>query len=1083
MPNQQVNVVLSIASAPNATTPLYRESHSVTTDAVGQLKLIIGNGTASVGSFAAIPWKSGLLYIEGTITVGDKVISLGSQILNTVPFAFYANQAGSIVGPNDIDNENELIDNITLINSVLHIVENGIDRTVNLATLKNDDDADATNEIQNLSLTGTVLSLSNSESTVNLNSLNTDSQTLSLNANSLSISGGNAVDLTSLKDDADANPTNEIQSLSISGSTLNISGANTPINLGPFLGTNTDEQTLSLSSGNLSISNGNSVALNPLITLQQAYTGGATVQLNGTNEFRVSTSGAAPLLSTDNTNNRIGIGTNTPNTLLEIRSATPGNSPDLRLTNSDNTHMMSLFAGRVGDANPFVAVSPGDPIRFAHYDGLAFNERMRISGTGSVGIGVVDPSYRLHIVAPTANFTSPGGIDFEVGTLVTATETTVGTINNVGIASTIAGSGINYAIYGEAFNDNATNNRGVYGRASGTAAESNLGVYGAALGAAPINTGVRGLAGGGTTNYGVLAENSDVGTTNYGTYSHGHFGTTTNYGTYSTASGTGTTNYGIYSTATGATSNWAGYFVGNLRVTGNSVSGTNNALYAEQISTSTGFSRGVHGHAQGGTSDNIGVYGSASNASLENVGVRGYAGGGTINRGVIGHNTAAGTTNYGGFFHARLGTANNYGVYAQATEAGTNNYGIYATATGATNNYAGHFVGAVNITGTLSVTNFASGHSLANGILQKGSAQLIDLRHSGIYSGANAGNANTGVAFRNIAIGQNALTAQTNGSDNLAIGNDVLQNPTNFSSNIGIGSFAFSGATGTLSGNIGIGVEALQNLASSNYNTALGFRSMEDYVSGGNNTAIGYYALHGAGGGSNNVAVGSSALPSSTTGSNNVALGYNSGAAVTTESNNVLLGPTTNIAAGVSNAVALGNGATAGQNDAIILGNSSVVNVKVGIGTNTPLEKLHVDGNVIVAENLQASTINGVSDRRLKTDIVSLTNTLKTIERIQGVSFHWLNKNDKTLQHGVIAQEIEKILPEIVRTDVNGFKSVNYIALIPFLIEAIKEQQSQIDQLRKINARQDELEDKINALAAQLSAIQHTDASKRTTEK
>lgn len=88
------------------------------------------------------------------------------------------------------------------------------------------------------------------------------------------------------------------------------------------------------------------------------------------------------------------------------------------------------------------------------------------------------------------------------------------------------------------------------------------------------------------------------------------------------------------------------------------------------------------------------------------------------------------------------------------------------------------------------------------------------------------------------------------------------------------------------------------------------------------------------------------------------------------------------------------------------------------------------------------------SDKRLKDDIQTITNPLQKLNQISGVSFVW----NKDLQHtytgsdvGVIAQEIENILPEAVITREDGYKAVRYEKIIPLLIEAIKELQSQIN--------------------------------------
>ena len=95
------------------------------------------------------------------------------------------------------------------------------------------------------------------------------------------------------------------------------------------------------------------------------------------------------------------------------------------------------------------------------------------------------------------------------------------------------------------------------------------------------------------------------------------------------------------------------------------------------------------------------------------------------------------------------------------------------------------------------------------------------------------------------------------------------------------------------------------------------------------------------------------------------------------------------------------------------------------------------------------------SDIRWKTNVTNIPNALDKLSKINGVSFDWI---EDTPIHGntghdigVIAQEIEVILPEIVSTRESGMKAVQYEKIIPLLIEAIKEQQKQIDELKNKN--------------------------------
>lgn len=90
------------------------------------------------------------------------------------------------------------------------------------------------------------------------------------------------------------------------------------------------------------------------------------------------------------------------------------------------------------------------------------------------------------------------------------------------------------------------------------------------------------------------------------------------------------------------------------------------------------------------------------------------------------------------------------------------------------------------------------------------------------------------------------------------------------------------------------------------------------------------------------------------------------------------------------------------------------------------------------------------SDARLKKDVKPLENSLWKLLQLEGVSFTWNEESgDRAGEHdiGVIAQEVEKIMPEAVHTEEDGTKLVNYPKLTPLLINAIKEQQGQIDAL------------------------------------
>jgi hypothetical protein len=123
----------------------------------------------------------------------------------------------------------------------------------------------------------------------------------------------------------------------------------------------------------------------------------------------------------------------------------------------------------------------------------------------------------------------------------------------------------------------------------------------------------------------------------------------------------------------------------------------------------------------------------------------------------------------------------------------------------------------------------------------------------------------------------------------------------------------------------------------------------------------------------------------------------------------------------------------------------------IGMGNISPSVRLQVTGDII------ANSIAGSSDARFKTDVAPISNPLQKVLALRGVNFNWntsafpqrMFSDKRTL--GFIAQEVEKVLPEIVQTEntTEGYKSVQYDKVVALLVEAIKEQQKQINQLKK----------------------------------
>jgi hypothetical protein len=128
------------------------------------------------------------------------------------------------------------------------------------------------------------------------------------------------------------------------------------------------------------------------------------------------------------------------------------------------------------------------------------------------------------------------------------------------------------------------------------------------------------------------------------------------------------------------------------------------------------------------------------------------------------------------------------------------------------------------------------------------------------------------------------------------------------------------------------------------------------------------------------------------------------------------------------------------------LGISNTGNVLISRRDSTIGQGVRLDVNGGVNASIVIATdFNSTSDIKLKSNIHTLSNGLEIINNINPVSFNW--KETEKLSYGVIAQEIESILPELVT--VLETKHVSYIQLIAFLISAIKELDKKIEKLKK----------------------------------
>ena len=134
-----------------------------------------------------------------------------------------------------------------------------------------------------------------------------------------------------------------------------------------------------------------------------------------------------------------------------------------------------------------------------------------------------------------------------------------------------------------------------------------------------------------------------------------------------------------------------------------------------------------------------------------------------------------------------------------------------------------------------------------------------------------------------------------------------------------------------------------------------------------------------------------------------------------------------------------------GENILVTNGDGVSGNVAIAVGSNIP--KLDATSNIFSGD-ITAANINSTSDATLKHDIQKIELALETVRQLDGVGFTWNNTGKRTF--GVVAQEIEKVIPELVETE-NGVKSVNYLGIIAFLINSVKELDKELQELKARN--------------------------------
>ena len=457
--------------------------------------------------------------------------------------------------------------------------------------------------------------------------------------------------------------------------------------------------------------------------------------------------------------------------------------------------------------------------------------------------------------------------------------------------------------------------------------------------------------------------------------------------------------------------------------------------------------------------------------------------------------------NISGDFNIGIGSLALYANISGDKNIAIGDLSLYKNSAGSDNIALGRYTLYENITGNNNVAignsslynNTIGEHNVANG-----SSALFNNNEGGF----------------NTAIGYKTLYSNTEGEYNVANGYQALYNNTSGNNNIALGSQAlFKNTTGT--GNIAAGLEALNENREGNNNVALGNYALEANVNANENVAVGSFTLRNHISGKDNVAIGRASLAHNIVGSNNTAIGTLSGYN-NTGSGNVFIGQRSgqhDDFINVSNTLIIDN---TNSNHPFIYGEFDneilAFDAKVGIGTMQPISPLQVKGgtdtsltigsgkvvlgeetstnlslddNEIQARNNGAAAglylqqnggnvyvgnaIVHASDKRLKRDIKGISYGLFDILKLRPTEYFWKDKKQEYKSLGLIAQEVEGVIENVVTYDKAQDKyGVSYTELIPVLIKAIQEQNKIIEakqlDIKNLKAQVESFESRLGAL-------------------
>ncbi len=325
--------------------------------------------------------------------------------------------------------------------------------------------------------------------------------------------------------------------------------------------------------------------------------------------------------------------------------------------------------------------------------------------------------------------------------------------------------------------------------------------------------------------------------------------------------------------------------------------------------------------------------------------------------------------------------------------------------------------------------------------------------HDNTFLGRDSGFSNTSGNY-NSFLGMNAGYRNTSGGSNTFLGMSAGMDNEGGNDNTFVGNNA-GGYNTSGNKNTFLGRSAGSSNTIGNYNSFVGCSAGNSNTTGSDNTIVGDLAANMNTEGNSNTMIGRSAGASNITGNNNTLVGWKAGYS-NTGSGNLFLG----YAAGYSET---------GSNRLYIHNSASSSPLVYG---DFDTRQLMINGTLSIAD------LSAASDISLKKDIQPLEGALEKVASLKGVSYNWRTEEypkkgfSRDRQIGLIAQDVEKVLPELVRTDKDGKKSLAYDKLTSVLVEAIKAQQGEIKtQQKEIAAQSVKLAKQQSELDAQATRI------------